>query len=200
MTTTQERPRAESQAARRAMIDSQLRTSGVNEPWVLAAMGSIAREDFVPEPMKSAAYIDRAIPLGNGRSLPAPLVHAMMLREAAPRQHDKVLLIGDGDGYLAALMRPLAGMVDAIDAETVMAARGDGSYTIVLVDGAMEAVPETLASYLSDDGRLVCGLVEKGVTRLAKGRKTGERIALLPLAELGIPTLPQFAAPKRWSF
>ena len=58
-------------AARRAMIDSQLRPSGVNEPRVLAAMARIPREDFVPVAMRSAAYIDRAIALGDGRFLAA---------------------------------------------------------------------------------------------------------------------------------
>ena len=83
MTMTEERPLASSEAARRAMIDSQLRPSGVNEPWVLSAMLSVPREDFVPEAMRGAAYIDRAIPLGDGRWLAAPLVHGRMLEEAA---------------------------------------------------------------------------------------------------------------------
>jgi protein-L-isoaspartate(D-aspartate) O-methyltransferase len=107
MTMIEERPAAASQAARRAMIDSQLRTSGVNEPWVLTAMAGIAREDFVPEAMRSAAYIDRAVSLGEGRFLAAPLVHGKMLAEAAPGAGDTALLVGDGKGYLAALLRPL---------------------------------------------------------------------------------------------
>ena len=68
--------------ARRAMIDSQLRTSGVNDPRVLAAMLQIAREDLVPEARAGQAYADRAVPLGNGRALPAPLFHGRMLQEA----------------------------------------------------------------------------------------------------------------------
>src|SRR5690606_32225125 len=114
MTITDERPAASSEAARRAMIDSQLRTSGVNEPWVLAAMASVPREDFVPEAMRGAAYIDRAIPLSGGRYLAAPLVHGKMLAEAAPVPEDKALLIGDEKGYLAALLRPLVGSLDML--------------------------------------------------------------------------------------
>src|SRR5262245_57775824 len=87
-------------AARRAMIDSQLRTIGVNESWVLTAFASVAREDFVPENARAAAYIDRAVPLGGGRYLAAPVVHGRMLAEAAPQPSDTVLLIGDGNGYL----------------------------------------------------------------------------------------------------
>ena len=115
MTLIDERPSAvHGDAARRAMIDSQLRTSGVNEPWVLAAFARVAREDFVPEAARSAAYIDRAIALGDGRWLAAPLVHAQMLAQAAPTAADSVLLVGDGAGYLAALVRPLAGSLQTM--------------------------------------------------------------------------------------
>ena len=69
-----------------------------------------------------------------------------------------------------------------------------------LIDGAIEQLPDWAAARLDDNGRLVTGLVEHGVTRLAAGRKAGGAIALMPLADLGIPVLPQFAAPKRWSF
>ena len=199
MTITDERPAAGSEAARRAMIDSQLRTSGVNEPWVLAAMAGVAREDFVPEELRAAAYIDRAIPLGNGRSLAAPLVHGKMLAEALPTPGDKALLVGDGKGYLAALLRPLVGSLTAVDPAEA-SARRKGSYSLVVVDGAVEELPAALCSQLAEGGRLICGLVQRGVTRLATGRKAGGEVALLPLAELGIPVLPEFAAPKRWSF
>lgn len=186
-------------AARRAMIDSQLRTSGVNEPWVLAAMASIPREDFVPEGARAAAYIDRAVALGNGRWLAAPLVHGRMLAEAAPQATDKALLVGDGAGYLAALLRPLVGTLDAVDPADAAKA-GPGGYTLLVIDGAAEVLPDALAARLADDGRVVTGQVLRGVTRLAVGRKAAGRVALLPLAEIGIPVLPELAAPKRWSF
>lgn len=197
MTMTEERPAA-SEAARRAMIDSQLRTSGVNEPWVLAAFARVAREDFVPEAARAAAYIDRAVPLGDGRSLAAPLVHGKMLSEAAPTADDSVLLVGDGNGYLAALLRPLVGTLDAVAPADV--ATATGSYSLIIVDGALEVLPDALAARLAEGGRIVAGLVERGVTRLAAGRKAAGSIALLPLAEIGMPILPEFAAPKRWSF
>lgn len=186
-------------AARRAMIDSQLRTSGVNEPWVLAAMASVPREDYVPAESRAAAYIDRAVPLGEGRFLAAPLVQGKMLAEAKPTPEDKVLLVGDGEGYLAALLRPLSGSLDAITpAEATK--KGTGDYTLIVVDGAAEELPESLCARLADDGRLVTGLVRRGITRLATGRKAAGEVGLLPLAEMGIPVLPELTAPKSWSF
>lgn len=185
--------------ARRAMIDSQLRTSGVNEPWVLAAMARVPREDFVPAEARAAAYVDRAVPLGEGRFLAAPLVQGRMLAEARPTPEDKVLLVGDASGYFAALLRPLCGTLDcATPAEAVKGTAGD--YTLIVVDGAAEQLPEALCARLAEDGRVVTGLVQRGVTRLAVGRKASGEVGLLPLAEMGIPVLPEFAAPKRWSF
>jgi len=199
MTLTEERPSAGYDAARRAMIDSQLRTSGVNEPWVLAAMASLAREDFVPAAMRESAYIDRAIPLGDGRFLAAPLVHARMIAEAAPTPEDKALLIGDGKGYLAALLKPLVGSLDAIAPEAA-AGKRKGSYSLIVIDGAAEEIPAALCAQLAEGGRLIGGLVLRGVTRLAAGRRIAGEVAMLPLAEIGIPVLPEFAAPRRWSF
>lgn len=187
-------------AARRAMIDSQLRTSGVNEPWVLTAMMRIPREAYVPESARAAAYIDRAIPLGDGRFLAAPLVHGMMLAEAAPQGGEKVLLVGDGNGYLAALLRPLCAALDALTPDKAASARGKGGYDVIVIDGAIERLPAGLSAQLAEGGRMVTGLVERGVTRLATGRMVGGAVSLLPVADLGIPVLPEFAEPKRWSF
>ena len=201
MTLTEERPGAGSFAeARRAMIDSQLRTSGVNEPFVLAAMARVPREDFVPEGLRTSAYIDRAIPLGEGRFLSSPVVHGMMLTEAAPKPTDAVLLVGDGKGYLAALLAPLVGSLEAVAPADVAGKPGNGEYSLIVIDGAAEELPASIEKLLGGEGRLVTGVVERGVTRLAAGRKAAGAISLLPLAEIGIPVLPEFAAPKRWSF
>lgn len=199
MTMPEERPLASSEAARRAMIDSQLRPSGVNQHWVLAAMASVPREDFVPEAMRDAAYIDRAIPLGEGRWLAAPLVHGRMLEEAAPRPGERVLLVGDGNGYLAALLRPMVGTLDSITVSEALVA-GDGGYDLVIVDGAIEILPDSLADRVAANGRIVTGIVSRGITRLATGRKAAGTVSLLPLAEIGMPALPELAEPKRWSF
>jgi protein-L-isoaspartate(D-aspartate) O-methyltransferase len=200
MTTSQESNSGLQASARRTMIDSQLRTSGINEPWVLAAMASVPREDFVPPAMRDAAYIDRAIPLEGGRHLASPLVHGRMLAEAKPTPADKTLLIGDANGYLAALLGPLTGSLDTVSADAAMNKRGKGTYTLLVVDGAVEEMPRAFVSLLAEGGRIVTGVLERGVTRLATGRKIAGEIALLPVAEIGIPVLPEFRAPKRWSF
>lgn len=202
MTITAQRPTGTDFAtARRAMIDSQLRVSGVNEDFVLAAMNRVAREDFVPAAARGHAYIDRAIPLPNSRALPAPLFHGRLLSEAAPTLGDKVLLVSCGSGYLAALVEPLVGSLVVVDAADAVAAnKKQRGFTLLLIDGAIEQLPEPLAAQLAEGGRIVTGLVLRGVTRLGSGRKLGGAIALLPLAEMGIPLLGEFAAPKRWSF
>jgi protein-L-isoaspartate(D-aspartate) O-methyltransferase len=69
-----------------------------------------------------------------------------------------------------------------------------------VIDGAAEKVPEALVRRLADQARVVTGIVQDGVSRLAIGRKAAGDLALLPLAEMGIPVLPEFAAPKGWSF
>lgn len=188
-------------AARRAMIDSQLRVSGVNEPAVLAAFESVAREEFVPAGLKANAYIDRAIALDDGHFLPAPLVHGRMLTEAMPDADDSVLVVS-ASGCLAALVAAMgAGSVSTIAPADAAAARKKGAAaTLILVDGAIEQLPDGLAARLGEGGRIVTGTVERGVTRLASGRKVAGTVALLPVADIGMPVLPEFAAPKRWSF
>ena len=183
------------------MIDSQLRTSGVNAEPVLRRMAEVAREDFVPEAARGFAYIDRAIALDKGRHLAAPVVHGLMLQEARPGASDKALLVDGGSGYLAELLRPMVGTLEVITpAEAVAASKKAGDFTLLVIDGAVEQLPDALMRRLADDARAVAGVVENGVTRLAIGRKAAGALALLPLAELGIPVLPEFAAPKGWSF
>lgn len=188
-------------AARKAMIDSQLRTSGVNEPFVLARMAAVAREDFVPAAARAIAYIDRAVPLGEGRFLAAPLVHGRMLAEAQPKPADTALVVDGGCGYLAELLRPLVSKLDTTPAEDAAdSRRGRKSYSLVLVDGAIEQLTDALVARLEDGGRIVTGLVERGVTRLAVGRKVAGTVTLQPLADIGMPVLHAFDRPKEWSF
>ena len=198
--TTQTQTRPDYAAARKAMIDSQLRTSGVNEAFVLERMGTVAREDFVPDSAKGTAYMDRAIRLADGGFLPAPLFHGAMLAEARPTSEDKVLVVDAGSGYLPALVKPLVASLDVTSPDKAANAKKKGEYTLVLVDGAIEHVPAGLAKLVGDNGRIVTGLVERGVTRLATGRKAGKALGLLPLAEMGIPRLGAFDKPASWSF
>lgn len=186
--------------ARRAMIDSQLRTSGVNEPFVLARMGSVPREDFVPEASRAAAYADRAVRLPGGGALPAPLFHGMLLAEARPASDDTVLVIDGGSGYLPALLAPMVKTLAVITPDDAVAGRIKSAPTLVLIDGAVEHLPQPLVRKLAEGTRIVTGLVERGVTRLAVGRKTGGVLGLVALAETGIPRLSAFDREAGWSF
>ena len=128
--------------ARRAMIDSQLRPSGVSAPWVLERMAELPREDFVPPARRAVAYMDRAVPLAGGRWLAPATVHGLLVQEARPRPADRVLVVDGGSGYLPTLIRPLAGSVEVIGVEAASAgtvpADGAEGYTLLLVDGAVE--------------------------------------------------------------
>lgn len=200
MTLLDERPATvTASGARRAMIDSQLRVSGVNDPAVLAAMDAVAREDFVPEHLRTSAYIDRALPLGEGRALAAPLVHGRMLTEAVLQPGEAVLVISD-NGYLAALAEAMGAAVTLLAPADVAGKKKAGPFAAILVDGAAEQLPAALGAMLAPDGRVVTGMLERGVTRLAVGRKSADGIALLTLAEIGMPAIPEFSAPKGWSF
>ena len=186
--------------ARRAMIDSQLRTSGVNEEFALARMLAVPREDFLPADRASVAYIDRAVLLGEAGHMAAPLFYGKLLLEAAPLPGDRALVVGGGTGYLAALLRPLVADLIEVTAAQALAMTGTGSHSLMVIDGAIEQLPDGLAAQLADDGRVVTGLVLRQVTRLATGRKVAGRINLQPIEDMGIPVLHAFDAPKGWTF
>ncbi|WP_353228216.1 protein-L-isoaspartate O-methyltransferase [Novosphingobium sp.] len=184
--------------ARRAMIDSQLRVSGVNDPAILAAFASVAREDFVPAGARAIAYMDRAVPLGDGTVLAPALTHGQMLTVAEVSPADHVLVIGQPGTYLAALVAQLGAKVSvaAPDADWGFAS----PYSLVLIDGAIAVAPPALVAVLADHGRVVTGLVERGVMRLATGRRVLGDLVLTMLAEADFAALPAFAAKKSWSF
>ena len=199
MTVVEERANvADAEAARRAMIDSQLRVSGINDAAILAAFLAVPREDFVPDARRAVAYADRAVALGDGAVLSPALTYGQMLTAAEPTGADSVLVIGNPGGYLAALAAKLAATV------TLMAATGEwakaGEHALVLVDGAIEELPAALADVVAADGRIVTGVVERGVTRLALGRKVAGQLALTVLSEADFAPLAAFAARPKWSF
>lgn len=187
--------------ARKAMIDSQLRTSGVNEEFVLGRMNSVPREAFLPQDKASLAYIDRSVPISPDAHLASPLFYGKLLLEAAPTQSDRVLIVEGGTGYLAELVRPLVAEVTVISAKD--AAEGaalNGTYSMILIDGAIEALPQGLSDALEEEGSVVSGLLLRGVTRLASGRKIVGHLSLEPVEDLGIPVLHAFDKPKEWTF
>ena len=190
--------RVDFEAARRAMIDSQLRVSGVNDPAILGAFAAVRREDFVPAAARAIAYIDRAVPLDHGAVLAPALTHGQMLGAAVPQADDHVLVIGRPGAYLGALVATLC-------AKVTVAAPGDdwqsaAPYSLVLIDGAIATVPQGLSSVLADNGRVVTGLIERGVARLAIGRRAAGELVFTALAEADFAGLPEFAAKKSWSF
>ncbi len=209
-------------AARKAMIDSQLRPSGISDARILAAMASAPREQYVAADQRSIAYMDRSVPLGDGRALSAPIAQAMLLQTARPANTDKALLIGGATGYLASLLAPMVASLDVVEPSARLSGvagskAGDwhngalnagfaanGPYDLVVIDGAIEKLPSAIADQLAADGRLVTGLVERGVTRIAIGRKAGAGadapVALQTLAETGMPVLADFKEEKGWSF
>jgi len=202
---------------RAAMVVSQLRTTGVDDPRVLAAMGAVPRERYVPTDRVALAYVDTVVPLGQGRGLPGPMVLGRLLTQAQVRESDRALVIGAGSGYAAAVLGALAADVTALDEKGVASgplpanvSRVDGPlakgwakgapYDLILFDGAIEHVPPTIVAQLADGGRLVTAIVDRGVTRLALGRKAGTGFGLVPFADAEVPILPGFVQAKGFSF
>ncbi len=188
--------------ARKAMIDSQLRTSGVNEEFVLARMMAVPREDFLPQDRAALAYIDRSVPLDKSGAMASPLFYGKLLLEGAPMPVDTVLVVDGGTGYLTELVGPLVKSVDTVSAAD--AAQGKlptgSTYSLILVDGAIEAVTDAIKEALAENGRIATGVVLRQVTRLAAGRKIAGHTALEPVEDLGIPVLHDFDQPKSWTF
>lgn len=190
-------------AARQAMIDSQLRTSGVNADWVLARMAAVPREAFVPPELRAAAYTDRAIRVDAHASLASPLFYGMLLQEARPVAGDRALIVSAAPGYLSALLEPLVAEIATLAPAEARNGAGDGAkgrFTLLLIDGAAEHVPAALAAALAPGGRAVGGIVVNAVQRLAYGRPAGDALVFQPLMEMGIPRLVDLDKPKEWRF
>ena len=201
---------------RAAMVESQLRTSDVDDPRVIAVMARVPREDFVPAERRAMAYVDRSIPLSSGRALNPPLATGRLLKEAQVEEGDRVLLIGAATGYSAALLAALGAQVTAVEAEDGPQLLGNGAtvvrgplqagapdgapYDVLFIDGAVQEVPATLVGQLADGARVVTGLVERGVTRLCSGRVVSGILGLVSLTDLEMVVLPGFAAPERFVF
>ncbi|MFM2372373.1 MAG: hypothetical protein RIS85_2095, partial [Pseudomonadota bacterium] len=134
--------------------------------------------------------------LADGAVLAPALTHGQMLEAAAVTAADNVLVIAT-NGYLAAVTAQLAGSVSI--AATVAAAQ-TGPYSLILIDGAAEVLPDALAGLLADDGRLVTGLVDRGIPRLATARKAGGKVIATALGDADFAVLPEFTAAKQWSF
>lgn len=221
MTTTIEHP--DYAAMRTAMVASQLRTNAVNDPRVIAAMARVPREAFAPAEVAPFAYRDALLTLGNGRHGNPPIATGRLLTAAELLPEDRVLLIGAGRGYTAAVLAEIVTAVVAVESDPalVAAARqalaGDDRVTVVeapleaghkaaapydvlVIDGAVERVPDALVAQVRVGGRIVAGLVDRGVTRLAAGRRSEGGFALVDFADVECAVLPGFANPPRFVF
>jgi protein-L-isoaspartate(D-aspartate) O-methyltransferase len=184
-------------AARRAMVDSQLRPEGVSDPAVLAAMASVPREQFVPEALRPLAYSDRPLRLGNGKAMMAPAALARLLTELEPLAGERALVVGSANDYAAKVLEALGLAVDVADGPEPA---GKASYDIILIDGAVEEVPAGLAARLAPEGRLGTAIAEFGVTRLAIGGVAGGVLGLRRFADSEVPVLAGFTRPRVFTF
>ena len=181
---------------RNAMVVSQLRPDGVSDSRVIEAMSIVPREDYVPADRRSTAYADRMIPMSDGRGINPPMVTGRLLTEAQIGAGERVLIVGAASGYTAAVVARLTDSVTSVDAGAPV----DGSYDVIMIDGAVESVPDVLVEHLAPNGRLITGIVESGVTRLAIGRRGGSGFGLMTFMDAEMVVLPEFARPPAFVF
>lgn len=169
--------------ARRAMIERDLMPRGIRDPRVLEAMGSIERELFVPEKLRSRAYEDRPLPIGEGQTISQPYMVAFMTEQLHLKGAERVLEIGTGSGYQTAVLGKLASEVYSIEIipklsegakmllsqlgfDNVHLKVGDGffgwqehaPFDAILVAASAPKIPEALWRQLREGGRLIMPL------------------------------------------
>ena len=215
----------ESAVARSHMIDCQLRVNDMNDERVIEAIRAIPREQFVPKAKRSVAYVDEDLPLGDGRFLMEPMVFARLLDAAEIGPKDLVLDIGCTTGYSTAV---LAGLADAVvgletDAELVAVAEKklsgleimnaavvsgalsagvakQGPFDVIVIEGAVEVIPDALIKQLKEGGRLLCVKLEDGqgrahIVTMEDGIASGR-----DLFDANIQPLPGFETKKGFVF
>jgi protein-L-isoaspartate(D-aspartate) O-methyltransferase len=201
--------------ARKTMVDNQLRTSGITDRRLLAAMEEVPRERFVPPVRQGLAYIDEAIPVGGGRKLGAPAPFAQLVQLAAIEHADHVLDLGCATGYSAAVLARLAHSVVAVETDAALAAharsalaeagaknasvvegaletagQAGGPYDVIVLEGVIAAAPQTLFAQLKPEGRLVALLARDGNPPVAHlFAKAGNGIAARAAFDARLPPL-----------
>lgn len=213
--------------ARHNMVEGQIRPNKVTDQLVIQAMESLPREQFLPKHLRGIAYTDEDISLGDGRCLMEPVVLARLLQAADIDSNDIALDVGCGSGYEAAVLAKIASTVVAVesDADFVKSATAvlsdlgidnvavmdadltdgypaQGPYNVILINGAVEAIPSSLLDQLAEGGRLVA-VVRSATSPLGtavlctrQNGVVGERA----LFDANVPVLPGFAAPPRFVF
>ncbi len=207
---------------RQTMVDSQLRSVGIMDGPLLAAMASVPREAFVPAAWRGLAYSDAAIEVAPGRFLLEPLVLGLLFQTARLAPGQRVLVIGAATGYSAAVAGAAGAAVTALESDAGLAAiarragvaiaegplaagwPASAPYDIILFEGAIETVPASIAAQLAADGRLAAVLREGGVGHAMVGPAiiAGDtaRIGGLPFLEVAAKLLPGFARARQFAF
>ncbi|RPJ59618.1 MAG: protein-L-isoaspartate(D-aspartate) O-methyltransferase [Acidobacteria bacterium] len=173
-------PQRELENRRRMMVDAQLKARGIENSRVLKAMGKVPRHEFIPPGMREYAYHDTPLPIGDEQTISQPYIVALMTELANPKRDDRVLEVGTGSGYQAAVLAELASEVYSIEILAPLAERaratlerlkyknvyvraGDGyrgwpemaPFAAILVTAAAERIPQPLVDQLADNGRLI---------------------------------------------
>lgn len=212
-------------AARRNMVEGQIRANKVTDPLVVEAMETIPRELFVPKHMRGIAYIDDDLEIGNGRYMMEPMILARLLQAAEVEETDVALVIGSGSGYSSAVLSRMAQTVVALESDddliprsgamlgelaldNVAVMKGDllsgcpeqGPYNVILIDGAVEFVPDLVLNQLADGGRLACVIDESGQGVGSVYTRQGSSFGHRPLFDANIPLLPGFTRPPEFVF
>jgi len=209
--------------ARRVMVDNQLRTAGVTDRRLLAAMGEVPREIFVPEARRAFAYIDAPLTISATRQLGAPAPFARLVQLAAVDGVDRVLDLGCGSGYSAAVLARLAHSVVAVESDAALATaararladlgcdnvtvvegpletagKAQGPYDVIVIEGVVADVSDALLAQLEPEGRLVALVAEDGRPPVAHVfARAGRRIASQAMFDARLPPL---APPRDDSF
>lgn len=190
------------------MVKNQIERRGVTDPKVLEAVRKVPRHQFVPEDMKSSAYLDEPLPIGQGQTISQPYIVAYMTESLNLKGGEKVLEIGTGSGYQAAVLAEIAAEVYTVDLlkELTEKARaildnlgyrniffrtGDGSkgwkeyapYDAVIVTAAPASVPEELKRQMKDSGRMVIpvGTTMQELILISKEGTSYKKKDLLPV-------------------
>ena len=209
--------------ARDRMVDSQVRPSDVTDLRLLWALQTVARERFVPEKARDLAYADYDVPIARDRWLLPPRVFAKLVQQADVKDTDRVLDVGCGLGYSAAVLAELAAQVTALEEDRELTAAAtkalsdrskirvvqgalaagcaaDAPYDVIVIEGATEVRPEALLSQLADGGRLVCLLGRGPYGKATLYKRTGEDVGERPLFDAASNVLPGFAKPPAFAF